>query len=536
MDVEGRHAGAGSDRIHDGERLEGKRHLLGGVEQREPLAHYGVHGGRARAERERPAQVDGLRCHGQLDCDDACAEIEHLGGATRAERRQRGPVLDARLLHRRRELERHRRRKQARLRRDRLSCDAELGEAVLPRALGRDEPLAQTAEPWAQELERPLDRRGQHRRERDAQEVECGGQRLRVEVADGDDPRLAGDHERVALVRVQLDLELLLDEPQRVARSAVQLREAAKRQRVLQIAGGTRLPEGASAEQRVHALDRLADAWVGPRGGDLRVQRSGVRAEGLEVERGRGVDPFEECACVCDRKRRLPGRVRVAREEPERLAGLELELAEGADREVRVLRKVGLADRPERVDVRGDAAVERSDDRVGDLGPHALMPGDERVRQPQQRGSYHVVGRERAEPDEMAEDGGAVERSQLGRIHAGVPPHPDTGRDAVCGRSCCRRLLDDRAPLAHAGEAFGRELDALSLPRDPHDVREREARTRELDGHGSGGPVPGRPLGSLAGAEPTGRPCSLHASNPPARSVARVKPSVCRVAAARLDE
>ena len=166
---------------------------------------------------------------------------------------------------------------------------------------------------------------------------------------------------------------------------------------------------------------RLADAGIGPRGGDLRVQRSGVRAEGLEVERGRGVDPIEERACIGDRERRLPGRVRVAREESERLAGLELELAEGAEREVRVLREVGLADRPERVDVRGDAAVERVHDRVGDLGSHALVPGDERVRQPQQRGSYDVVGRERAEPDEMAEDGRAVERSQLGRVHGWRP-------------------------------------------------------------------------------------------------------------------
>ena len=263
-------------------------------------------------------------------------------------------------------------------------------------------------------------------------------------------------------MRVQLDLELLLDEPQRVARGAVQLGEAAERQRVLQVAGGTRLPERASAEQQVHALDRLADAGIGPRGGDCGVQRSGVCPEGFVVERGRGVDPFDERARVCDRKRCLPGRVRVAREEPECLAGFELELAEGADREVRVLRQVRLADRPERVHVRRDAAVEHSHDRVGDLGPHALVPGDEPVRKPQQRGSYDVVGCERAEPDEMAEDGRAVERSQLGRVHGCVPPHPDTGRDAVCGRSCRRRLLDDRAPLAHARERFGCERDALA--------------------------------------------------------------------------
>ena len=143
-----------------------------------------------------------------------------------------------------------------------------------------------------------------------------------------------------------------LDEPQRVARGAVQLRDAAERQRVLQVAGGLGLPERAPAKQRVHALDGLRDAGIRPRGGDLGVQRSRVRTEGLEVERRRDVDPIEERAGVGDRECGLAGRVRVAGEEPERLAGLELELAESAVGEIRVLREVGLADRPERVDVR----------------------------------------------------------------------------------------------------------------------------------------------------------------------------------------
>ena len=44
------------------------------------------------------------------------------------------------------------------------------------------------------------------RRERDPDEIEGGGERLQVEVPDRDDPLVvARDHERVSLMRVQLD-------------------------------------------------------------------------------------------------------------------------------------------------------------------------------------------------------------------------------------------------------------------------------------------------------------------------------------------
>ena len=127
-------------------------------------------------------QVDGLRGHHELDRDDACAEVEHLREPPRSERRQRRPVLDARLLHRRGELERDGLGEQPRLGDDRLRRDAELGEPVLPRSLGRGQAFREPAEARADELQRSFDCGRQHGRECDPEEVERGGELRRLEV------------------------------------------------------------------------------------------------------------------------------------------------------------------------------------------------------------------------------------------------------------------------------------------------------------------------------------------------------------------
>ena len=463
MDVVGRHAGAGSDRIQRSELLERKRHLLGGVEERDALAHGGVHGGRARAERERPAQVDGLRRDGQLDRDDACAEIEHLGDTPRAERRQGGPVLDARLLHRRRELERDRRGEQARLGRDRLSRDAELGETVLPRALGRDEPLAQAAEPRAQELQRPLDRRGEHRRERDAQEVERGGQRLRVEVADGDDPRLAGDDERVSLVRVELD------------RRAAARRTAARRAR-RRAAGGR---SGTSADPAGSGRHPAPRARF--RGAAGACARSSRRFRD-RASRRRSRRAALRCLPGRLRSRARPRRRSIRRARARRRPrAMPARSSTRCSRGARVPRRLRARARRGRRRARSafcarsawptvpsectsGATPRLSTPTIASAtsGRTPWCPATSPFASRSSAARTTSSGAERAEPDEMAEDRRAVERSQLGRVHGCVPPHPDTGRDAVCGRSCRRRLLDDRAPLAHARERFGCERDALA--------------------------------------------------------------------------
>ena len=55
-----------------------------------------------------------------------------------------------------------------------------------------------------------------------------------VEVADGDEPVLVDHHERVRLVRVELALDLLDDEAERVASRSVELRDGAEAERVLE--------------------------------------------------------------------------------------------------------------------------------------------------------------------------------------------------------------------------------------------------------------------------------------------------------------
>src|SRR5205807_4194869 len=120
-----------------------------------------------------------------------------------------------------RQLERDRRREQARLRGERLRRDAELGERVLGETLPRGEALGQPGEARLQQLQQPLGGACQRGRERDAQEVERGRKREHVEVANRDDPPLLRDEERVLLGRVQLDGELALREAECVAGGAV---------------------------------------------------------------------------------------------------------------------------------------------------------------------------------------------------------------------------------------------------------------------------------------------------------------------------
>ena len=72
-----------------------------------------------------------------------------------------------------------------------------------------------------------------------------------------------------------------------------------------------------------------------------------VSAERLEVQRRSRIRPLEPRASVGDRQGSLSRRERVAVQQCERLAGLELEIAERPVSEVGVLCEVRLADRPE---------------------------------------------------------------------------------------------------------------------------------------------------------------------------------------------
>src|SRR5260370_41669456 len=74
---------------------------------------------------------------------------------------------------------------------------------------------------------------GPYRGARGPGEVKGGGQRADVEVPHRHDPALGGDHHRVGLGGVQLDLEDVTRVAEGVAGRAVDLREAAEGQGVL---------------------------------------------------------------------------------------------------------------------------------------------------------------------------------------------------------------------------------------------------------------------------------------------------------------
>ena len=63
----------------------------------------------------------------------------------------------------------------------------------------------------------------------------------------------AGTDERVLLRGVELDLELAANERERVAQRAVQLRQPAEGERVLEVPRRAGLPERAALEQRAQA-------------------------------------------------------------------------------------------------------------------------------------------------------------------------------------------------------------------------------------------------------------------------------------------
>ena len=81
----------------------------------------------------------------------------------------------------------------------------------------------------------------------------------------------------------------------------------------------------------------------------------------------------------------------VARRAPG-LSGVESEVSERSVGEVGVLCEIGFPDGPERSHLRLRAVVQRRDDALRELGTHALVAGDEPVREPQQRCAHDVTG------------------------------------------------------------------------------------------------------------------------------------------------
>jgi hypothetical protein len=291
--------------------------------------------GCSRAERARGAEVDCLRSDDELDPGRAAPEIDLLREAARSERRRAGAILDALGLRDARQLEGDGLRQQPRLRDDRLDRDAELGEAVVGDAELDGETLGQPGQRPLQHLHRPLGRSREHRCERDPREVERDRDGRGVEVPDRDDPRcLAGDDERVRLVRVEVDCERLEPEAKSIPRRAVQLRDAPEAERVLQVARRPGREQEAPVQCTCDAVARLLLAAIGANSCDLRVEHGDVGGEPLEVESSDEVERLDQREGVGQSQRRVRTRDRVVVEERDRLASGEGEAVERTVREI----------------------------------------------------------------------------------------------------------------------------------------------------------------------------------------------------------
>jgi hypothetical protein len=120
----------------------------------------------------------------------------------------------------------------------------------------------------------PRGAQGRGLRERAPERVEREGERARVEVRVGQDGRLAGGDQRVLRRRVQLHGEHSIKRGQRISRGALDLRQRAERERILD--GRARLRPAPRAG--FHG-EQLAEA-----GGDGRLARMRPRPVHALVE------------------------------------------------------------------------------------------------------------------------------------------------------------------------------------------------------------------------------------------------------------
>src|SRR5690349_21821708 len=97
------------------------------------------------------------------------------------------------------------------------------------------------------------------------------------------------------------------------------LRQAAKRERILQVARSSDVPEVAAFEKAGQTLDRHAEPVVRACLVDGRMEHREVCGERLEVEGARDLDRIEQPREICDRERGVGGRERVVVDERESL-------------------------------------------------------------------------------------------------------------------------------------------------------------------------------------------------------------------------
>ena len=330
-----------------------------------------------------------------------------------------------------------------------------------------------------------------HRGQDDPQIVERGGEREDLEVGDAHESSLARDDDRVAVRRVELDVEKSLDVGERVTGGALQVWQVPKRQRVLEVPRAVRLEDRAAIEERGEPVEGCANAGVGPRHRDHAIERGRIAAQALERQRAAGVERLDQPSTVAHRERRPARRERVAADQGQAFAGLQLEVAEQRERQIRHRREVCLTNRSQPAHPRRLAVVERLDQRLREDRPHARRAAGEGVREPKHRCAHDVGRRDFALRHEVVPDHPFRVRRGI-RLREGDPfQHPDRRRHPVDRPARRSGVEHDGVGFGHCRRSRGIERDGQALACRSDDVVARQA--APVEDHGHARTLPHRP-------------------------------------------
>ena len=289
-------------------------------------------------------------------------------------------------------------RERARLDHERLAGPGELRErALVALGLGLLQPGAEAGERRLQQLDRALLRARDRRHERDAGEIERGGERQRLVVRNRDDDRLADRHERVLVRGVELDRELRAGEAEAVVDGAQDARGVAERERVLQVARRPRLPQvrarraaRASARCGARCRDTAAPAATAGCRGEVLAAKASQSSAAATVK----ASSRRTASASASAARPVPKELLLISEMPSLAArGMSPQMPKA--RSASGPRSLWPAEPSMRT--RGvSSALSASTTRASELGPHARGALREPVREPHHGRAHDLARRVRA--------------------------------------------------------------------------------------------------------------------------------------------
>ena len=302
-----------------------------------------------------------------------------------------------------------------------------------------------------QELDGSLGGAGHHRREGDAGEVERGGDRDHVEIADRHDAPFRQDDRGVSRGGVQLSLDRAPGKSQGVPGRAEDLGDAPEGERVLQVPGVTGLEQGAPGEQRAEAAARRGQARVGSDLGDHGMEDTEVTREPLESQRGGDLGFPEQPFSGELSQPGPPGGEGVVIDQRQAFVFLQDEsgLAEQPLSEVGQRTQISLPHRTEAAHGRRDTTVQGVDDHLGEFGAHPGRTFGVTVHQAGHRGPHHRRWGGRSLGDQVIPDQGLAEASAARSVERDALSLGDRGRQAINGRLRSHGLLDNLPGLGH---------------------------------------------------------------------------------------